>query len=42
MLFERQRLSLALMDALGRSVAHTDFKKLLFLYTKQWGNGIQL
>ena len=36
MLFERQRLLLALTDALGGSVAHTDFQKLLFLYTKDW------
>ena len=36
MLFERQRLLLALTDALGGSVAHTDFQKLLFLYTKEW------
>ncbi|HEY8995567.1 MAG TPA: DUF488 domain-containing protein [Lacunisphaera sp.] len=36
MLFERQRLLLALTDALGGTVAHTDFQKLLFLYTKEW------
>jgi hypothetical protein len=36
MLFERQRLLLALTDALGGTVAHTDFQKLLFLYTKDW------
>lgn len=36
MLFERQRLLLALTDSLGGSVAHTDFQKLLFLYTKEW------
>lgn len=36
MLFERQRLLLALTNALGGAVAHTDFQKLLFLYTKLW------
>lgn len=36
MLFERQRLLLALTDALGAPVAHTDFQKLLFLYTREW------
>jgi len=36
MLFERQRLLLALVDALGAPVAHTDFQKLLFLYTREW------
>ena len=36
MLSERQRLLLALTDSLGGNVAHTDFQKLLFLYTKDW------
>lgn len=36
MLIERQRLLLALADALGANVAHTDFQKLLFLYTQEW------
>lgn len=36
MLFERQRLLLTLLDALGGALAHTDFQKLLFLYTKEW------
>lgn len=36
MLFERQRLLLALVDALGAPVAQTDFQKLLFLYTREW------
>lgn len=35
MLFERQRLLLTMLDALGGSVANTDFQKLLFLYTRQ-------
>jgi len=35
-LFQRQRLLLALLDALGGTVAHTDFQKLLFLYTQDW------
>ncbi len=35
MLFERQRLLLTLVDALGSPVAQTDFQKLLFLYTKE-------
>jgi hypothetical protein len=38
MLLERQRLLLALVDALGGDVAHTDFQKLLFLFTKEWEN----
>ena len=33
MLFERQRLLLTLLDAVGGPVGHTDFMKLLFLYT---------
>ena len=35
MLFERQRLLLTLLDALGGPVANTDFQKLLFLYTQE-------
>lgn len=35
MLFERQRVLLTLLDALGGSVAPTDFQKLLFLYTQE-------
>ena len=35
MLFERQRLLLTMLDALGEPVANTDFQKLLFLYTHQ-------
>jgi len=35
MLFERQRLLLTILDALGGPVANTDFQKLLFLYTKE-------
>jgi hypothetical protein len=33
MLFERQRLLLTLLDTVGAPVGHTDFQKLLFLYT---------
>ena len=36
MIFTRQRLLLALLDALGGSAAGTDFQKLLFLYTQEW------
>ena len=36
MLFERQRLLLALVEAFGAPVMHTDFQKLLFLYTREW------
>lgn len=36
MLFDRQRLLLALVDALEGAPAGTDFQKLLFLYTKEW------
>lgn len=36
MLYERQRLLLALLDALVEPVQSTDFQKLLFLYTKEW------
>ena len=36
MLFARQRLLLSLLDALGGSVANTDFQKLLFLYAQEW------
>jgi hypothetical protein len=35
MLFERQRLLLTLLDAVGEPVGHTDFQKLLFLYTQE-------
>lgn len=36
MLFERQRLLLTLLDSFGGVVAHTDFQKLLLLYTHDW------
>lgn len=36
MLFARQRLLLSLLDALGGTVANTDFQKLLFLYAQEW------
>ena len=35
MLFERQRVLLTLLDALGGQVSPTDFQKLLFLYTRR-------
>lgn len=35
MLFERQRVFLTLLDALGGQVGPTDFQKLLFLYTRK-------
>ena len=35
MLFERQRVLLTLLDALGGQSAPTDFQKLLFLYTRE-------
>jgi hypothetical protein len=35
MLFERQRRLLSLLDAIGEPVGHTDFQKLLFLYTQE-------
>jgi len=35
MLFERQRVLLTLLDALGGACAPTDFQKLLFLYTRE-------
>jgi uncharacterized protein (DUF488 family) len=35
MIFERQRLLLTMLDALGGPTANTDFQKLLFLYTQQ-------
>jgi len=35
-MFDRQRLLLALVDALEGAPAGTDFQKLLFLYTKEW------
>ncbi len=34
MLFERQRVLLTLLDALGAECSPTDFQKLLFLYTR--------
>jgi hypothetical protein len=34
-LFERQRLLLALLEALGEPVGNTDFQKLLFLYSQE-------
>ncbi len=34
MLFQRQRLLLTLLDAVDEPVGHTDFQKLLFLYTR--------
>ncbi len=36
MLFERQRLLLALVEAFRAPVMHTDFQKFLFLYTREW------
>ncbi|MDE3084114.1 MAG: DUF488 domain-containing protein [Verrucomicrobiota bacterium] len=36
MLFERQRLLLTLLNAVGESVGPTDFQKLLFLYTRKF------
>ncbi len=36
MLFERQRLLLNLLDSLGKPVGHTDFQKLLFLFTREF------
>jgi uncharacterized protein (DUF488 family) len=35
MIFKRQRLLLTLLDALGAPAGHTDFQKLLFLYTQE-------
>lgn len=35
MLFERQRLLLTLLNAIREPVGHTDFQKLLFLYTHE-------
>jgi uncharacterized protein (DUF488 family) len=35
MLFQRQRVLLTLLDAVGGKCAPTDFQKLLFLYTRQ-------
>jgi uncharacterized protein (DUF488 family) len=37
MLFERQRVLLTLLDALGGQCMATDFQKLLFLYTRDEG-----
>lgn len=36
MLFKRQKLLLALLAAVDEPVQHTDFQKLLLLYTKDW------
>jgi hypothetical protein len=36
MLFTRQRLLLNLLDTLDGDVAHTDFQKLLFLFTQEF------
>lgn len=36
MLFERQRLLLTLLEAIGEPIGHMDFQKLLFLYTKEY------
>ena len=35
MLIKRQKLLLTLLDALGEPVSHTDFQKLLFLFTQE-------
>jgi hypothetical protein len=35
MFFERQRVLLTLLDALGGQSAPTDFQKLLFPYTRE-------
>jgi hypothetical protein len=35
MLFKRQQVLLTLLDAIGAPVGHTDFQKLLFLFTLQ-------
>ena len=35
MIFERQRVLLTLLDALGGQSAPVDFQKLLFLYTRR-------
>lgn len=35
MIFKRQRLLLTLTEALGSPTGHTDFQKLLFLYTQE-------
>ncbi|MEI6564958.1 MAG: DUF488 domain-containing protein [bacterium] len=35
MLFKRQQVLLTLLDAIGSPVGHTDFQKLLFLFTLQ-------
>lgn len=36
MLFDRQRLLLTLLDTMTAPVGHTDFQKLLLLYTQEW------
>ncbi len=38
MLFKRQKLLLTLLDALGAPTGHTDFQKLLFLFTQECGD----
>lgn len=35
MLFERQRMLLTLLDAVGEPVGDMDFQRLLFLYTQE-------
>jgi|ERR1035441_2184035 hypothetical protein len=35
MLFDRQRLLLTLLDAVGEPVGHTDFQKLLFHFRQE-------
>ena len=39
MLFERQKVLLALVEALGGRVPRTDLQKLLFLWTRDWSEG---
>jgi len=38
MLYERQKLLLALLESLGGEAGHLDFQKLLFLYCTEWEN----
>ena len=38
MLYERQKLLIAMLDTLGGQVGATDFQKLLFLYTEEFEN----
>jgi hypothetical protein len=35
MIYQRQRLLLTLLDGFGEPLGHTDFQKLLFLYTRE-------